>query len=107
MVKQHPVVPPRGRLEVGRRRVPPLRPLTQADLAGGRVHVGAAQLGVLDANQEPLGIHLAGEAPGPLPPRRVPVARPPPGPASALLLAPKILHIAHRLPPFTDRPEPS
>jgi hypothetical protein len=36
--------------------VPPLRPLTQADLAGGRVYVDAAQLGVLDADQEPLGI---------------------------------------------------
>src|SRR4029453_15080874 len=73
-----------------RRRVPPLRPLTKADLAGRWVHVGAAQLGVLDGDQEPLGVHFPGEALGPL----------------ALLLAPHTLALAPFLPPATNRPEP-
>src|SRR4029453_6564344 len=89
-----------------RRRVPPPRPLTKADLAGRWVHVGAAQLGVLDGDQEPLGVHFPGEALGPLPPRGVAVARPPAGSALALLLSPQILDVAHDLPPATNRPEP-
>jgi len=74
-----------------RRRVEPsLGPLGERHPASGRVHVGAAQLGILDADQKPLSVHLAGEAPGPLPPGRIPVARPPPWPSLALLLASQV-----------------
>jgi hypothetical protein len=90
-----------------RRVVPALGPLQEQHPASGRVHIGAAQLGVLDADQEPLGVHLAGEALGPLPARRIAVARPPPRAARALLLAAQVLDIAHGLPSTANRPQPT
>src|SRR4029453_2419461 len=94
MVKQHPVVMPGRRLQMRRRKVPALGPLAEADSASGRVHIRPTKLRILDTDQEPLGIHLAGEALGPLPAHRITVACPPPRSALALLLAAQILDIA-------------
>jgi hypothetical protein len=68
VVQQLAVGPPRRWLEGGRGPKPPLGPLAEQDPAQLRIHIGAPELGVLDADQELLGVDLAGEALGPLPP---------------------------------------
>jgi hypothetical protein len=85
VLEQRRVVLARARAQRGRRPLPALGPLGERHPTGGRVDVGAAQLGVLDADQEPLGVDLAGEALGPLSTRGIAVVCPPPRPTLALL----------------------
>src|SRR4029450_2142386 len=84
---------------------PACRPLRERDPAGCWVDVGAAQLGILDGDQEPLGVDLAGEALGPLPAGRVTPACPPPRPTTALPLAAQAPD-AHQLSPPKSPPYP-
>ena len=50
------------RLEMGLAGQPPIGPLTDRDLRQCRVNVGARELRVLDAGQEPFGVELPPEA---------------------------------------------
>jgi hypothetical protein len=96
VVEQHPVGASGAGLEVRRGCEPAFGPLGEADLALGRVDVGAAQLGILDADQEPQGVGLAVEAALALPAARVAPAGPVGHPAG--LDAP--FDVAHPRRPF-------
>ena len=62
VVEELAVGAPGAGLEISRGRIPALGPLGEGNLAFGRIDVGAAQLGILDADEEPLGVGLAVEA---------------------------------------------
>lgn len=96
VVEQHPVGAPGARLEVCGSREPAFGPLVEDDLALGWVDVGAAQLGILDADQEPPGVGHAVEAALALPPARVAPARPVSHPAGL----DAALDVAHPRRPF-------
>jgi hypothetical protein len=96
VVQQLAVGPPRRWFEIGRGPKPALSPLPEQHSTQLRIDIGAAELGVLHADQELLGIHLAGEALGAFPARGITVARPPARPALTLLLAAQVLDVAHR-----------